>query len=271
MKIRRLSDNESSATPAESMSAVQAVLLLVMLAGLFVFVLVGAMAWMGLEVETIACASMGVALTATGLSFIGAAILPSWERTWWKPAPGGQATVRLGRLSSLGAGIWFAGGGLAFLGKGWLTEYLGLWVLVPFAAGFAIIMVGMQFDRRRAEAAWAVLRRRGWLAATLRDDADRPDVEAQQLQAARDEMRRSIMRQMIGRITLEQANTQHPHLADAGLAEEWRAFRSAFAEDDQIWAFKTVSAQLGVAQGEEGFARVRQGAVVDWFITAVVG
>ena len=48
------------------------------------------------------------------------------------------------------------------------------------------------------------------------------------------------------------------------------AFRSACGEGDELWAFNTVSVGLGVARGEEGVAVLRQGTVVDWFITAVV-
>jgi hypothetical protein len=42
-------------------------------------------------------------------------------------------------------------------------------------------------------------------------------------------------------------------------------------ECDQIWGFNAVSARQGLAIGEEGFARLRDGRVVDLFITAVVG
>ncbi len=87
---------------------------------------------------------------------------------------------------------------------------------------------------------------------------------------------------MTGRITLERIETRHRYLVDiAGsggspkdwseVAEEWRAFLSACPEGDELWAFNTVSVRLGLASGEEGFALVRDGTVVDWFITAVVG
>jgi hypothetical protein len=56
------------------------------------------------------------------------------------------------------------------------------------------------------------------------------------------------------------------------VAREWLAFRSAFTEVDEIWGFNTVSARDdGLTNGEQGLARLRDGTVVDWFITAVVG
>ncbi len=53
-------------------------------------------------------------------------------------------------------------------------------------------------------------------------------------------------------------------------ADEWRAFRSAATEVDELWGFNTVSARDGRDGGEQGFALLRDGTVVDWFITAVV-
>src|SRR6266480_5672984 len=105
-------------------TVVQSVLSLVMLAGLLAFVLFSILFWVGLPVERMMLVSAGVAGTLTGLLFIGEALMPRWERAWWKPPPGGRATVRLGRLSSLGAGIAFTAGGMAFLGYGWLTEHI---------------------------------------------------------------------------------------------------------------------------------------------------
>ena len=55
-------------------------------------------------------------------------------------------------------------------------------------------------------------------------------------------------------------------------AREWLAFRSAFTEVDEIWGFNTVSERdNGLTNGEKGLARLRDGTVADWFITAVVG
>jgi hypothetical protein len=261
---------------------VQAVLILVMFAGMFAFLLFWMLLWAGLPVERLACVSIGVVLTATSLLSIGEAVMPRWERAWWKPPPGRRATVRLGRLSSLAAGLWFGAGGVAFLGYGWLTEHIFPGILGAFAAGFALCMLGMRYDRRGAEAARAAVRRRGALTASRREDDNLPADEAQRRQDAREELRQSIQRNLTGRTTLERTETQHRYLVDiagsAGspkdrpeVAEEWLAFRSAFAEGDEIWGFNTVSVRRGLASGEEGFARLRRGAVVDWFITAVAG
>jgi hypothetical protein len=54
-------------------------------------------------------------------------------------------------------------------------------------------------------------------------------------------------------------------------ADEWRAFRSAAAEGDELWGFDTASARRGRDGGDAGFALLRDGTVVDWFITAVIG
>ena len=89
MKIRRLSDSEFSATivepVTEPMSVVQNVFSLVMLSSLLVFLLFWAMLWAGLAIERMMLLSMGVAGTATGLLFVGEALMPRWQRVWWKP------------------------------------------------------------------------------------------------------------------------------------------------------------------------------------------
>src|SRR5262245_49414258 len=151
---------------------VQTVFGLVMLAGLFAFSLFWILGCAGLPVERLAIVSFGVAGTATGLLFIGEAVMPRWERAWWKPPPGGQATVRLGRLSSLATGIWFSTGGIAFLGYGWLTEHIVPAILAGFAIALALSLVGMRYDRLGAAAARAAVRKRGWLMASRQKDDD---------------------------------------------------------------------------------------------------
>jgi len=267
---------------------VQVVLALVMLVALLVFVLFWALLWAGLPVERMVLGSMGVVGTATGLLFIGEAVMPRWERAWWKPPPGGRATVRLGRLSSLGCGIWCSATGLAFLAGAFLGERDGLprsavgALLGAFAVGFALVTVGAGHDRRAADAARAAVRTRGWLMASCREDDGLPADEAQRRQDARAGLQQSIQLHVTGRTTLEQVETRHRYLVvSAGdatppndwpeAAEEWLAFRSAFAEGDEIWEFNTVSVRPGPARGEEGFARLRRGIVVDWFITTVLG
>src|SRR5687767_1505785 len=132
------------------MPAAQSVFLSVMFAALLLFALFWVLFWMGLAVEWLMLGSIGVVGMATGLNFIGEGLWPHWKRTRWKPPPGGRATVLVGRLSSLGIGIWFGTGGVAFLGFGWLTEHILPGILGAFAAGFGLVMVGMWDDRRRA-------------------------------------------------------------------------------------------------------------------------
>src|SRR5262249_52520717 len=161
----------------------------------------------------------------------------------------------------LGAGIWFIAGGIAFLGYGWLTEHIFPAILMAFAAGFAFILVGMRYDWRGAEAARAAVRPRGWRMASCRQDDDLPADEAQRRRDARAALQRSIQEHLTGRANLEHVEAWHRYLVgiagDAGAptdwpeaAEEWRAFRSAFAEFDEIWAFNTTSARRGLASGE---------------------
>jgi hypothetical protein len=265
---------------------VQAVLILAMFAGMFAFLIFWMLLWAGLPVERLACVSIGVAITATGLILIGESLRPRWMLDYrWNPRPRRRVVVP-GRLTSLGFGIAFCVHGVVFLAATFLGdgELPGLAVsayLGALAAAVVLMVVGHRYDLRRAEAVRAAVRRRGWLMASRREDDDRPAEEAQ-LRQAREEQRQSIQRNLTGRTTPERTETQHRYLVDiAGsggspkdrpeVAEEWQAFRSGFAEGDEIWGFNTVSVRFGLASGEEGFARLRHGAVVDWFITAVVG
>jgi hypothetical protein len=263
-------------------TVVQNVFSLVMLAGLLAFLLLMALFWAGLPVERLMLVSAGVTGTATGLLFIGEAVMPRWERAWWKPPPGERATVRLGRLSCFGAGVWFSTGGIVFLGYGWLTEHIVPGVLVAFPVAMVLTLVGIGFDRRQAEAARAAVRPRGWRMTSVLKDDDLPADEAQQRCDARANLQWLILRRLTGRTTFELVEAQHGYLAGIageaaaptswpGVAEEWQAFRSAFAKGDEIWKFNTTSVRDGVTSGEEGFARLQDGSVVDWFITAVVG
>jgi hypothetical protein len=111
---------------------------------------------------------------------------------------------------------------------------------------------------------------------------DRPADDVQRRQAAREVQRQSIARHLTHRTSLERIESQHRYLVDVAaylgspkdwphLAEEWREFKSALADGDELWEFNTVSVCLGFSSGEEGFALLRHGSVVSWFITAVVG
>jgi hypothetical protein len=253
----------------------------VLIAALFVTGVSVGLRFAGLPVERLALGSMGVAGTATGLLLIGQALMPLWERAWWKPPPGRQATVRLGRLSSLGFGIGFGALGITFLAGAFLGEHDGLSrsaarvLLGTFAAAFALVMAGMECDRRAAQAAQAAVRTRGWLMASRREEDDLSADEAQRRQDARAELTRSIQVHLTGRTTPARVETRIAGDATfltngSEVVEQWRGFWSALAECDEIWEFSTVS-RRGPARGEEGFARLRRGIVVDWFITAVVG
>ncbi len=261
-------------------------LLLVMFAGIFAFLLFWSLLWAGLPVERLACLSIGVMGTATGLISIGEALKPRWlQENRWNPRPG-QRIIVPGRMTSLGFGIWFFAIGLvfigaSFLGEGGLSQH-AFWVLLgSLGVATAFTLVGHRYDLRRAEVARAVVRRRGRHIASLREH-DKLPADDVQLRETREEQRQSIQRHLTGRTTLEQIESQHRYLVGLeggsgppsdwpGVAEEWQAFRSAIAEGDQIWAFDTVSVRHGVASGEEGFALVRNARVVDWFTTAVVG
>jgi hypothetical protein len=235
------------------------------------------LAWTGRLPAQPLTISLGGMLLVTGLFCFGEAFSKSGSQAKWR-----RSDVRVGRLSSFAAGLWFGAGGVAFLGYGWLTEHIVPGILGAFAAGFVLGLAGLRFDRRGADDARAAVRRRGWLPASRPGDGDVPADEVQRRQDARESLRRSIQRHLTGKTTPEQVEAQHGDLAGpagaAGprndwpeVAAEWRAFRSTFAEGDAIWAFNTVSASSGLARGEQGFALVRDGSVVDWFITAVVG
>lgn len=147
-------------------SVVQAVLILVMLVALFASVVSTALGWgAGLPVERLALVSAGVAATATSLLSIGEALRPSWAGRRWSPR------ARVGppnRLMSLGFGLWFGAGGVAFLGYGWLTEHIVPGILGAFPAGLVLGLVGEWYARRQAEAALAIQR-------ALLEYADRHD------------------------------------------------------------------------------------------------
>jgi hypothetical protein len=113
-------------------------------------------------------------------------------------------------------------------------------------------------------------------------DDDLPADVVERRQAAREAQRQSIARHLTRRTSLQRIESQHRYLVDVAaylgpskdwphLAEEWREFRSAFADGDEIWEFNTVSVHLGFSSGEEGFALLRHASVMSWFITAVVG
>jgi hypothetical protein len=133
-------------------------LVLVMFAAMFVYLVFWTLLWTGLPVGRLACASIGVVILATALISIGEALLPRWERPWWRRVRPGRSTVRMGRLVLLGSGIWFGTGGTVFLWCSLIGELPrhAVWLfLSAMAVGFVLFMVGLKLDRRRLEAAWA--------------------------------------------------------------------------------------------------------------------
>ena len=149
--------------PKPEMTGSEAALLLVMFAGMLVFLICWSLMWAGLEVGILACLSMAVVAIAWGLHSIGVALIPSWRRNWAEPTPGprpGDAPgPGLGPLTSIGIGLWCGAIGLVFL---WVSLFgelsgRGLGVLLgTLAAAGVLVAVGHRFDLRRAEAVRAI-------------------------------------------------------------------------------------------------------------------
>jgi hypothetical protein len=193
-----------------------------------------------------------------------------------------RSDVPVGRLSAFAFGLGGCAIGVAFLGHGWLTNRIvpGLVFFWAFVASFALGLLGQWIDGRAYEASRAAIRRRGWLLASRRADDHLPADEVHRRQEARATLGRAIQSHLTGRTTWEQVEAQYRYLADPALpaptdwpeiADEWQAFRSAAPEGDELWGFNTVSARHGRDRGEAGYALLRDGTVVDWFITRVVG
>jgi len=221
--------------------------------------------------------SCGVMLLVTGVFSLREAVDKTADRPKWA-----RSNVKVGRLSALAFGIGSCAIGTVFLGYGWLPERYGVWATVVFLASFALGLLGQWIDGRAYEASRTAIRRRGWLLASRRADDDLPADEVHRRQEARATLRRFIQGCLTGRTTWERVESQCRYLADPArdlaaptdwpeVADEWRAFRSAAAKGDELWGFNTVSARGDRDCGEEGFALLRDGTVVDYFITLVVG
>jgi hypothetical protein len=222
--------------------------------------------------------SGGTMALVVGLFSLREAFSTTAERGKWR-----HSEVPCGRLSSFAFGLGFCAVGVATLSYRWLIDQIvpGLVFFGTFIASFVLGLVGQQLDARRYEASRTAIRRRGWLRASRRADDALPTDEVHRRQQARANLRQSIQRHLTGRTTWERAEEQYRYLADPArdlaaptdwpeVADEWRAFRSAAMESDELWRFNTISARRGRDCGEEGFALLRDGTVVDWFITAVV-
>jgi hypothetical protein len=220
---------------------------------------------------------MGGTALVIGIFELREAAAKGADRGKWK-----RSEVPIGRLSAFAFGLGASAIGVAILGHGWLTVRIVPWYVFfgVLVASFPLALVGMQLDGLRYEASRIAILRRGWLEGCRRADADLPAEEVHRRQDARATLRRFIQGRLTGKTTWEWVDAQCPYLADPAFAappdwpeivDEWRAFRSAAAEGDELWGFNTVSARSGRDWGLEGFALLRDGTVVDWFITAVIG
>jgi hypothetical protein len=246
--------------------------------------------------------SLGAMGLAVGLFSLREAFGSTGPRATWN-----RSDVPVGRLSSFAFGLAFCAGGVTFLGYFWLKDHEVPRLVLAGAVfvAFLLVVPGQWFDGRRYEASRAAVRRRGWLLASGRAEGELSADEVHRRGEARATLRRSIQERLTGRTTREQAEAQCPYLAAPArdgitvggplgitlksqsvclaapardpaaptdwlpLADEWRAFQSAALEGDELWAFRTDSARGG--PGEVGFALLRDGRVVDCFITAVIG
>lgn len=224
------------------------------------------------EPAAISAGAMGL---VTGLFSLREAFSTTGPRDKWR-----RSDVPCGRLSSFAFGLSFRAVGVAFLGYGWLTDHIVPAILGAFAIGFVLALVGARLDVRRYEASRTAIRRRGWLLASRRAEDSLPADEVHRRQEARATLRRLIQGRLTGRTTWERVEAQCRYLAAPArdlaaptewpeVADEWRAFRSAATESDELGGFNTVSARGGRGCGEEGFALLRDGTVVDWFIPAL--
>jgi len=234
--------------------------------------------WTGLPAEPGFTISAGALGLVTGLFVLRQALSATGPRGYWR-----HSDVPVGRLAPFATGLGFCVVGAAILGHRWLTyQPVGvLLFLVAFLGSMVLVLVGSRLDAHRYEATCTVIRRRGWLLASHRTNGDLPAGEVHRRQEARATLLRAIQRRLTGRTTWEQVEAQCRYLTAPardlaattdwpGVADEWLAFRSAATESDEIWQFNTVSARDGRNCGEEGFALLRDGTVVDSFITAVV-
>jgi hypothetical protein len=236
--------------------------------------------WMKLPVEPGATISAGTTALVMGLFGLREVFSTNWPRGHW----GRRSDVPVGRLAPFAGGLGFCVGGVAILGHRWMGDHpvAVLLFLVAFLGSIVLAGVAERIDAHRYEASRTAIRRRGWLLAFRRADGDLPAGEVRWRQEARAILLRVIQRRLTGRTTWEQVEAQCRYLTAPAhdlaaptdwpeVADEWRAFRSAATESDAIWGFNTVSARDGRNWGEEGFALLRDGTVVDSFITAVVG
>jgi hypothetical protein len=235
--------------------------------------------WTRLPVEPVATISGGTTGLVTGLFILREVFSTSWPRGHWR-----RSDVPGGRLAPFACGLAFCVGGVAILGHRWLRDQpvAVLLFLVVYLGNFVLFPVAERIDAHRYEASRTAIRRRGWLLASGRADDGLSVGEIRWRQEARAILLRFIQRRLTGRTTWEQVEAQCRYLTARArdlavptdwpeVADEWRAFRSAATESDEIWGFNTVSARDGRNCGEEGFALIRDGTVVDSFITAVVG
>jgi hypothetical protein len=115
------------------------------------FVLLAVLAAAGLTDPRYAAAAFGIVFLAVGADGVAGALVADWPRVGWKPPPG-RPTFPAGRLSSLGFGLTIGSVGMLLIGNDQVPQSARLVVLVGFAAGFVLTLVGQSYDWRRAEA-----------------------------------------------------------------------------------------------------------------------
>jgi hypothetical protein len=151
----------------------QAILILLMVGAIFLFAICWALIFLGIPIENAGIdrgllfgagiASAIVMAASTSLLLIGQALLPRWERGYWRvpryewrPPRQRRASVPIGRLVSLGSGIAAAASTLGFSAAAIYPEDQVpkpmVWAIVAaFVTGFLLTLLGIQLDQRRLD------------------------------------------------------------------------------------------------------------------------
>ena len=96
-----------------------------------------------------------------------------------------------------------------------------------------------------------------------------------------EEQRADIQRHLIAEISFDSISAGSNWIRDQSaypgplkdwqvLVREWEEFVSAYRGGDKVWTFDTTEGPKdSFVSGEEGYAVVREGAVVAWFVNAI--
>jgi hypothetical protein len=123
-----------------------------MVTALAAFVLLVVLGMAGLADPRLAAAAFGIAVLAASAHQIAGALGADWASPEWTPPPAARP-VRAGRLSYLGSGLLLGSWGALLIGIGRVPLPARLVALAGMAVGLALALVGVSYDRRRAEAA----------------------------------------------------------------------------------------------------------------------